>query len=132
MIVNDGEPEGVRGTGIALRTIAMPADANPTGDIFGGWLLSQMDLAGGVVAQSRVRGRLTTVAVEAMKFHLPVLIGDLVTCYGEIIRIGRTSISVRIETWVNRADLSVRLKVTEGVFIYVALDEHRKPRPIDP
>ena len=93
-LISDGEP--------ALRTIAMPADANPAGNIFGGWVLSQMDLAGGVVAHRRAKGRAATVAVTGMTFHLPVLIGDEVSCYAAIVKTGRTSITVQVETWVRR------------------------------
>ncbi len=114
-----------------IKVIAMPADANADGDIFGGWILSQMDLAGGIVARDRARCRVVTVAVENMTFHLPVYIGDCVECYGEIVRIGRTSIRVRIETWVERRcrqpnAATLREKVTEGEFIYVAINEDRK------
>ena len=83
----------------ALRTLAMPADANPNGDIFGGWVLAQMDLAGGVVAARRAGGRFVTVAVEAMRFHAPIAVGDLVTCYARVVKSGRTSITVAVETW---------------------------------
>src|ERR1700761_8484442 len=98
----------------AIRTIAMPADTNPSGDIFGGWLLSQMDVAGSVCARQRARGRIATVAVEAMKFHKPVLVGDLVSCYGEVIRVGRTSLTIKVESWVVRTSGAPE-KVTEGV-----------------
>ena len=114
-----------------LSTIAMPGDANPSGDIFGGWLLSQMDLAGSIPAVERANGRVATVAIEAMKFHRAVLVGDRVRCYAEIQRVGRTSMNVRIETWVSRLGVPGMLKVTEGVFTYVALDGNRKPRPVD-
>ncbi len=114
-----------------LSTIAMPGDTNPSGDIFGGWLVSQMDLAGGVLARRRVRGRVVTVAIDAMKFHLPVLVGDRVSCFGRIARIGRTSITVAIETWAQRALDETYIKVTEGHFTYVAIDDHRRPTPID-
>ena len=114
----------------ALRAIAMPADANPNGDIFGGWLLAQMDLAGGSAASQRARGRVATVAVEAMTFHLPVFVGDEVSCYAEIRRVGRTSITIEIETWVRRRDVGERVKVTQGVFTYVAIGPDRKPRPV--
>ena len=114
----------------ALRTLAMPADANPNGDIFGGWVLAQMDLAGGVVAARRARGRLATVAVEAMRFHAPIAIGDLVTCYAEVAKTGTTSITVAIETWARRRRGPVEVKVTEGTFIYVAIDEDGRPRPL--
>ncbi len=114
----------------AIRTIAMPADTNANGDIFGGWLLSQMDLAGGVVAKTRAQGRVATVAIDAMTFHAPVLVGDEVSCYGEIVKTGRTSLTVRVESWVRRDLSDERLKVTEGLFIYVAIDAHRRPRPL--
>ena len=116
----------------ALRTIAMPADANPSGDIFGGWLLAQMDLAGGSIAHQRACGRVATVAVTAMHFHLPVLVGDEVSCYGEIERVGRTSIAVKVETWVRRGVGGERFKVTEGLFTFVAIGPDRRPRPVPP
>jgi acyl-CoA thioesterase YciA len=116
----------------ALRTIAMPADANPAGDIFGGWLLAQMDLAGGVIAHRRAQGRCATVAVTGMTFHLPVFIGDEVSCYAEIVKIGRTSITVKIESWARRHLEGERVKVTEGTFTYVALGPDRRPRPVPP
>lgn len=112
----------------------MPADANPSGDIFGGWLMSQMDLAGGVHAARRAGGRVATVAVDAMSFHKPVQVGDQVSCYCATERIGRTSIAVRVETRVRRraqADQREE-KVTEGLFTYVALDEAGRPRPVAP
>lgn len=114
----------------AMRTIAMPADTNPNGDIFGGWLLAQMDLAGGNVAVRRARGRVATVAITAMTFHLPVFVGDEVSCYGTVERVGRSSIAIRVETWVRRARTGDREKVTEGLFTYVAIDENRRPRPV--
>jgi acyl-CoA thioesterase YciA len=114
----------------ALRTIAMPADANPDGDIFGGWVLSQMDLAGGTLARQRAKGRVATVAVNAMTFLLPVYVGDDVSCYARIEKVGRTSITVCIETWAQRRDGGQRMKVTEGTFVYVAIGENRKPREV--
>src|SRR3974390_106169 len=102
----DGEP--------ALRAIAMPADAQPFGDIFGGWLLAQMDLAGGTVATRRAKGRTATVAITGMHFHRPVFIGDEVTCYAEIVRVGRTSITVKVESWGRRGTGDERVAVTEG------------------
>lgn len=117
-------------SGPALRTIAMPADANPNGDIFGGWLLAQMDLAGGTVAVRRAGGRVATVGVEAMTFHKPVYIGDEVSCFATVERVGRTSIRVRIDTWVQRHRTGEAVKVTEGVFTYVAMGDDRKPREV--
>jgi acyl-CoA thioesterase YciA len=115
---------------LAIRTIAMPADANPFGHIFGGWLMAQMDLAGGTTASFRAKGRCATVAVEAMKFHKPVFIGDEVTCYTEIVRVGRTSITVRIEAWVRRKVGGAPERVTEGLFTFVAVDDVGQPRPV--
>ena len=116
----------------ALRAIAMPGDANPHGDIFGGWLLSQMDLAGGTVATRRARGRCVTVAITAMTFHRPVFIGDEVTCYAEITKIGRTSITVKVESWVRRGIGDEHIAVTDGIFTYVAVGDDRRPRPVPP
>lgn len=114
----------------SIRVMAMPADANANGDIFGGWVLSQMDMAGGAVAAQRARGRVATVAITAMTFHQPVLIGDEVSCYGEIVKIGKTSIAVRIESWVRRGVGAERIKVTEGLFTFVAIGADRRPRPV--
>jgi acyl-CoA thioesterase YciA len=105
----------------AVRTLAMPGDTNPAGDIFGGWLLSQMDVAGGIVAYQRAGGRVATVALDAMMFHAPVQVGDVVSCYADVIRVGRSSLTVHVETWVERARTGARVKVTEGSFTYVAL-----------
>ena len=117
-----------------LRTVAMPADTNPHGDIFGGWLLSQMDVAGGTHAMARTGGRVATVGVEAMSFHRPVYVGDLVSCHCRTERIGRTSITVHVETWVRRARTGwppEEIKVTEGMFTYVALDDGGAKRAIE-
>jgi acyl-CoA thioesterase YciA len=122
------QPSAVRDP--AIRTIAMPADANANGDIFGGWMMSQMDLAGAVVAVRRAKGRVVTVAVEAMVFHRPVMIGDLVSCYAEVERVGRTSMTVRIDAWVERRASAEAEQVTSGHFTYVAIDDAGKPRPV--
>lgn len=112
----------------SLRTLAMPADSNPSGDIFGGWIMSQMDLAGASHARQITQSRVVTIAVEGMTFHLPVYIGDEVSCYCETEKIGRTSVAVKIETWVRRGLLSDEgIKVTEAVYTYVAIDEDRNP-----
>lgn len=116
----------------SLRTLAMPADANPSGDVFGGWIMSQMDIAGASYARHIANARVVTVAVEAMTFHLPVFVGDEVSCYCETIKTGRTSVAVHIETWVRRDRLANEtIKVTEAVYTYVAIDENRKPIPLD-
>jgi acyl-CoA thioesterase YciA len=123
-------PEVVPTSDPAIRTIAMPADTNPHGDIFGGWLLCQMDLAGTTVATRRVGGRVVTVAITAMEFHRPVMVGDEVTCFSNIERIGNTSITVKIESWVRRGTGDTPIKVTEGVFSYVRVDANGHPQPI--
>ncbi len=125
------EPKTERGLP-SLRTVAMPADANPNGDIFGGWLMSQMDLAGGTHAAHVARGRVVTIAVDAMTFHKPVHIGDQVSCYCTTERIGRTSIAVRVETWIlgRGAPRSTEEKVTDALFTFVAIDEKGRPRPV--
>jgi acyl-CoA thioesterase YciA len=114
----------------AIRAVAMPADANANGDIFGGWVLSQMDLAGGAVAAKICQGRCATVAIEAMTFHKPVFIGDLVSCYAEPIRTGRTSIAIKIDTYATRRMTGEEVRVTEGTFVYVAIDDAGRPRPV--
>lgn len=113
-----------------LRTIAMPADTNPNGDIFGGWLLAQMDLAAGSYASHQAKGRVVTVGIEAMSFHLPVYVGDQVSCYCETKTFGQTSIRVHVETWVRRRRDHELVKVTEGVFTFVAIDEQGKKRSV--
>jgi acyl-CoA thioesterase YciA len=114
----------------ALRAIAMPADTNPQGDIFGGWLLSQMDLAGSTAAIRRAKGRVATVAVTSMTFRRPVFVGDEVSCYAEVIKIGNTSVTVKIESWARRGIGDDPIKVTEGIFTYVAIGADRRPKAI--
>lgn len=114
----------------AIRAIAMPSFANGNGDIFGGWIMSQMDLAGGNVASTRARGRVATVGVKEIAFHVPVAIGDEVSCYAQLTETGRTSLTTRIEVWVRRRNADTQVKVTEGEFTYVAIDDHGRPRPI--
>ena len=115
---------------LALRAVAMPAFANPHGDIFGGWLLSQMDLAGGTVASRQAKGRVATVAITAMTFHRPVFIGDEVSCYAEIVKIGRTSMTVKIQAFAHRGRTAEKIEVTEGLFTYVAVNSEGRPRPV--
>ena len=120
----------VRGT-LSIRTLAMPADTNPNGDIFGGWLMSQMDIAGSITAHSRAGGRVVTVAVEAMTFHRPVHVGDVVCCYTDIVKTGKTSITVLVEVWVQRErDTADIVKVTVGTFTYVAIGEDGSKRAL--
>ncbi len=120
------EPKG----SLTIRTMAMPADTNPAGDIFGGWVMSQMDIAGAVAAVEKVGGRVATVAVEAMSFIAPVKVGDVLCVYAWIDRIGTTSIKVGIEAWAKSRSAPDRVKVTEGHFIYVALTDDGKKRVI--
>jgi acyl-CoA thioesterase YciA len=115
---------------VVIRTMAMPADANANGDIFGGWLISQMDLGGAVLARATARSRVTTAAVDGMAFLRPVNVGDVVTCYAQLLAIGRTSMKVRVEAWVQRYADAALLHVTEGTFTYVAIDDHGKPQPV--
>ena len=121
--------DGPRGA-LALRTLAMPADANPSGDIFGGWVMSQMDIAGGITAGQRAQGRVATVAVDAMTFYRPVYIGDVLCVYAEVARIGSSSMTIHLEAWVLRGRLGDRVMVTEGRFVFVAIDSEGRPRPV--
>ena len=116
----------------AVRTLAMPADTNPSGDIFGGWVLAQMDLAAGIVAYQRARCRVVTAALDGMSFHRPVYVGDLVSCYARVVRIGRTSMTVQVDTYARRGRTGEEVKVTEGRFRVVALDEQGRPHPVPP
>lgn len=116
----------------ATRVLAMPADTNPAGDIFGGWIMSQVDIAGSIVAYRRARGRVVTVAVNSFQFHKPVYVGDLVSCYAEIERVGRTSLTVRVTVYAERNRGNEAIKVTEATLTYVAIDKDRQPRPVDP
>ncbi|GGE55352.1 acyl-CoA thioesterase [Agaricicola taiwanensis] len=113
-----------------VRTIAMPADTNPAGDIFGGWLMAHMDLAAGNVATRHARGRAATVAVEAMSFLSPVLVGDEVSFYGDVVSSGRTSMRIHIEAWRRAREGDDMVKVTEATFTFVAIDDDRRPRPL--
>jgi len=115
-----------------VRTIAMPSDTNPAGDIFGGWLMGQMDLAAGNVAARRARGRCATISVEAMTFHSPVFVGDEVSIYAWIVRVGRTSLRIQVEVWRRERESEATRKVTEGLFTFVAIGADRRPRPIPP
>jgi acyl-CoA thioesterase YciA len=121
------QPPEIAG-GAQLRTIAMPRDTNAGGSIFGGWTLSQMDLAGGTLAAEQAEGRVATVSVEAMRFLRPVSVGDEVSCYCTLGEVGATSISVKIETWARERGSKQAEKVTEGLFTYVAIDENGRPR----
>jgi acyl-CoA thioesterase YciA len=115
---------------LAVRMLAMPADTNPAGDIFGGWIMSLMDVAGGISASARARGRVATVAATDMAFLRPVKVGDVVCCYTDLARTGRTSVTLHVEAWVLRQGEGERIKVTSADFTYVALDEAGRPRPV--
>ncbi|MFB0975481.1 MAG: acyl-CoA thioester hydrolase YciA [Tolumonas sp.] len=118
---------------LIIRTQGMPADTNQNGDIFGGWIMSQMDLAGGMLATEIAKGRIATVAVEGMTFHQPVKVGDAVCVHGECARVGKTSMTIHLEVWIKpllRSESYERYCVTEGVFTYVAIDETGRPRPV--
>lgn len=115
----------------ATKVIAMPKDANADGDIFGGWILSMMDMAGGVVARKRAQKRVVTVAIDKIIFHKPVFVGDCVECFAEVSHVGNTSLHVTVEAFVERRLDRVVEKVTEGLFVFVALGEDLKPTPID-
>jgi acyl-CoA thioesterase YciA len=110
----------------------MPKDSNANGDVFGGWVMANMDLAGAVPAVVRAGGRIATVAVNGMRFHQPISVGDLVTCYAEITATGKTSITVLVETWAKRRLTADQIKVTEGTFVYVAIDENGVKRTLPP
>ena len=122
------EPSGE----LCIRALAMPADTNQNGDIFGGWLLSQMDLAGGIMASKNAKSRTVTVSIEAMTFRKPVFVGDVVSVYCEVMRVGRTSITVHIEAWVLRRKETSAILVTDGNFIYVSIDDSGHPQVITP
>ena len=113
-----------------LRVVPRPADINANGHIFGGWVLSQMDIAAGIVASREADGAVATVAIEAMEFTAPILLHDLISVYAEIERVGRTSIRIRIEVVASRNRGRDQVKVTEGLFTFVALDENHRPRPV--
>ena len=119
---------------LLLRTLAMPADTNPSGDIFGGWLMAQMDMGGAILAKELARGRVVTVAVDAITFLKPVAVGDVVCCYGECIKVGNSSLKIKLETWVKKVasePIGERYCVTEAAFTYVAVDQEGRPLPAE-
>jgi acyl-CoA thioesterase YciA len=123
------QAEGPHGE-LSIQTVAMPADTNANGDIFGGWLLAQMDIAGGIAARNYSHGRAVTIAVESMTFRKPVKVGDVVSCYADLVKIGSTSMTYLVEAWALRSDTFEREKVTEGVFTYVAIGPDGRPRKV--
>jgi len=120
-----------KGREVVLRVVPMPSDANYTGDIFGGWIMSQVDVAGSIPALRLARGRIATVAVNSFTFKQPVMIGDLVSFYADIVRVGRTSITVDVGVYAQRRTLHEAVKVTEATLTYVAVDDERRPRPVN-
>ena len=126
MLSDATEPKG----SLTIRTLAMPADTNPAGDIFGGWVMSQMDIAGAIAAVERSGGRVVTVAVEAMTFIAPVKVGDILCVYTTVERVGTTSVTISMEAWARRNRIADRVKVTAGRFVYVALGEDGQKRRI--
>lgn len=129
-VMGQGEMNTEPTDALVLQTIAMPADTNANGDIFGGWLMSQMDLGSSVVARGRAKGRVATVAVEAMTFYQPVLVGDVVSIHADLRKEGRTSMTVHTEVWVTRQPSGRRSKMTEAEFVFVAVDENGKKRKL--
>ena len=126
MADHTAEPKG----DLTVRTIAMPADTNANGDIFGGWVMSQMDQAGGIAGVDRARGRVVTVAVDAMSFIRPVRIGDVLCVYTHVARVGRTSMRIEVEAWARRFRTQIREKVTEATFTFVSIDDQGRPRAL--
>ncbi len=124
------EPNGAPKGELMIRTVAMPADTNANGDIFGGWVMSQMDLAGGIAGVDRARGRVVTVAVDGMTFIRPVKIGDVLCVYAEVEHVGRTSMRIHVEAWARRFRTAERDKVTAASFTFVAIDDDGRPRPV--
>jgi len=121
----------VAGREPTLRVVPMPSDANYTGDIFGGWIMSQVDIAGSIPAIELAQGRVATVAVNSFVFRQPVMIGDVVSFYAKVVRVGRTSITVDVEVYARRRALLEVVKVTEATLTYVAVDDERRPRPVN-
>lgn len=126
--MSERSPQGT----LTLQTVPMPADTNSGGDVFGGWVVSQMDIAAGTTATDRAKGRCATVAIEALRFHAPVLVGDLFSVYSGITRTGRTSITMHLEAWVRRQRTGERMLVTEGDFTFVAISDSGVTRPLPP
>ena len=128
--MNDIDTTPIPNGELALQTVAMPKDTNPNGDIFGGWLLSQMDIAGMVTASDVASGRVATVAIEGMAFLTPVHVGAVVSCYCDVLEVGRSSVRIVVEVWINSQHDGEPIKVTEGEFVFVAIDENGRTRVI--
>lgn len=134
MVSNFIDNNGRQSKGVLLlRTLAMPSDTNANGDIFGGWIMSQMDMGGAILAKEIAHGRVVTVAVERMNFIKPISVGDVVCCYGQCLKVGRSSIKIKVEVWVKKVasePIGERYCVTDAVFTFVAVDNHGKSRTI--
>lgn len=125
-LTRDEAPRG----NLTVRINAMPADTNANGDIFGGWVMSRMDAAGGIAGVDRAQGRVVTIAVDAMTFIRPVKVGDVLSVYTEVEAVGRTSMKIHVEAWARRFRTSIHEKVTDATFTFVAIDEEGRPRPV--
>lgn len=119
---------------LVLRTLAMPSDTNPHGHIFGGWIMSQMDLAGGILSKEIAKNRVVTVNASSITFHKPAMVGDVVCCYAHCLKTGRTSMTIAIEVWIKKLidteDTTQRIRITDAVFTYVSVDKHNNPKPL--
>ena len=131
-MLQDNAPQEEPGGELTIRVVAMPADTNANGDIFGGWVLSRMDQAGGIAGVDRTRGRVVTVAIDAMTFVKPVRVGDVLCVYTHVQSVGRTSLKIHVEAWARRFRTDVREKVTVGTFTFVAIDDEGRPRVVPP
>lgn len=125
-MTNNEQPTGT----LALQTVAMPADTNANGDIFGGWLVSHMDMAAGIAARGKAKSRAVTVAIDKLTFIKPVYVGDTVCCYASLLKVGRTSMEFKIEVWTLSLFNEIPVKAAEGIFTFVAIDENRRPHPV--
>ncbi len=123
-------PPEIKGRMPSMRLVPLPENTNGAGDIFGGWILAQMDLAAGKTAYFRAKGRVVTIAIDSMKFHKHVSVGDELSIYTDIVKVGNTSLTVKVESWARRKESGQYVKVTEGVFTFVKIDQDRKPMPV--
>jgi len=123
-------PPEIKGRMPAMRLVPLPENTNGNGDIFGGWILSQMDLAAGKTAYFRAKGRVVTIAIDSMKFHKHVSVGDELSIYTDLVKVGNTSMTIKVESWARRKESGEYVKVTEGLFTFVKIDKDRKPQPV--
>jgi acyl-CoA thioesterase YciA len=130
--MSEATPPPVPSGELVIRTIAMPMHTNSNGDIFGGWLVSQMDLGGAILARNVTHSRITTAAIDGMSFLNPVYVGDVVSCYATLLKVGRTSMHIQVEVWAQRMKAGELVRVTTGTFVYVAIDENGRPQRVHP